>query len=119
MRRFIGLSLIALLPLLLANSAQGEEKGRMGKKMQADVSSRTPMVESLDGDLGPNQYETISLNGSLTRALCPYSCEMRGIPKRNCREWRSLVDPEKCYVEDTRLAQHAVILGKSEKDKKK
>ena len=70
------------------------------------------MKENTDGELRPGEYEVISMNGGVTLALCPYTCEMRGLPKKFCRTWGSLQDKSKCYVEDTRLPSNAVPLGK-------
>ena len=60
------------------------------------------MVEDKDGDIQPNEYRVISVNGSTTRRPCPYTCEMRQIPKESCKEWKSLEDSE-CYVQDLRI----------------
>ena len=65
-----------------------------------------------DGVLVAGEYEVISTNNSVTRALCPYSCEERSIPKANCRTWKSKNEPDKCYVQDTRLPSDAVPIGK-------
>ena len=60
------------------------------------------MVADVDGDIQPNEYRVISANGSTTRRPCPYTCEMREIPKESCKEWKSLEDSE-CYVQDLRI----------------
>lgn len=66
------------------------------------------MHEDVDGTLKKDEYVVISMNGSITRALCPYTCEMRGLPREKCREWQSVNDPSKCYVQDTTLPSDAV-----------
>lgn len=69
----------------------------------------TPMRELKPGeDLTPGTYETVSTNGSITRALCPYTCDMRGLPKEHCKTWASKQEPSKCYVQDTRLQSNAI-----------
>ena len=60
-----------------------------------------------DGVLEEDEYEVISMNGGLTRKTCPYTCEMRGIDKSHCKEWKS-TSHNLCYVEDTSLSQNAV-----------
>lgn len=71
------------------------------------------MTENTDGELAPGQYEVISTNGSITRALCPYTCAMRRIPKGVCKVWRSRRDPNLCYVQDMRLPSDAISLESS------
>ncbi len=66
------------------------------------------MREDDDGDLRQGEFVRISPNGSITRALCPYSCEMRGLPVRYCKTWRSQMNPDECYVQDTRIQTDAV-----------
>ncbi len=68
------------------------------------------MVEDEDGIVGPNEYRRISQNGGTTRRPCPYTCEMRGVPRDHCREWKSKEDPSECYVEDTSVPSNAVPL---------
>lgn len=63
--------------------------------------------EDTDGDVGPNEYRVIDPHGAVTRRPCPWSCEMRGIPKEHCKEWKSItnaVDGE-CYVQDLRISK--------------
>lgn len=62
----------------------------------------TSMVEDTDGNIQANEYRVISANGSTSRRPCPYTCEMRQIPKEQCKEWKSLEDSE-CYVQDLRI----------------
>lgn len=68
----------------------------------------TVWKENTDGMIRPDEYRKISENGALTRRPCPYTCEMRGIPNNHCRTWRSIVEPDQCYVWDTRYHQSAV-----------
>ena len=72
------------------------------------VQENPVMRENKDGDIKPGEYQRISENGGLTRRPCPYSCEMKGIPRKNCKEWVSRRDTNLCYVEDTRLPSDAV-----------
>ena len=67
------------------------------------------------GDAGPQgrEVEVVSANGSVTRAKCPHSCVDRKIPQTSCREWRSKMYPDVCYVEDLRKPSDAVPLGYS------
>ena len=69
------------------------------------------MVENVDGNLKANKFEVIDLNGSITRAFCPYTCAMRGIEAKHCKTWRSLNDPNLCYVQDTRIHSEAIKWG--------
>lgn len=66
----------------------------------------TQWVEDTDGELMPNEYRLVDTKGSVTRRPCPYTCEMRDIPKEFCKEWKSItnaVDGE-CYVQDLRIS---------------
>lgn len=69
--------------------------------------SNTEMKADQDGKIEADEYRLISANGGLTRRPCPYTCEMRGIPRENCKEFKS-TDGSECYVEDKRLSQNAV-----------
>ncbi len=73
-------------------------------------TARTPMMEDKDGILAENEFEKISTNDSIYRARCPYTCEMRGVPKEHCRTWQSKQDQSMCYVQDTRLPSDAIGL---------
>ena len=88
-----------------------QPKGTSGKPAQESMSSRLPMTENKDGDLKMNEYEVISTNGAVTRAYCPYTCEMRGLPQRFCRAWPANAGNNKCFVWDTRLPNNAVPFG--------
>lgn len=79
-------------------------------KLKREREKGKAMQESQDGDLQPGQFEMISSNGGITRALCPYTCAMRGIPKGSCRMWHSQSDPTRCYVQDLRLPSDAIPL---------
>jgi hypothetical protein len=59
---------------------------------------------------GPNlsDVEVVSANGSITRKRCPHSCVDRGIPKKSCKEWRSMMYPDVCYVEDLSKPSQAI-----------
>lgn len=83
---------------------------------QAGSPNSSTMVEDSDGTLQRNEYETVSMNDSITRALCPYTCEMRGLPKQSCRTWQSQNDPSLCYVQDTRIPSNAIALGGGENE---
>ncbi len=62
-------------------------------------------------EVGRGTYEVVSTNGSITRSLCPYTCEMHGLPRSHCRTWQSKQDPTRCYVQDTRIPSDAIHLG--------
>ena len=79
---------------------------------------RPGMREDTDGTLEPNEYVKISPNGSITRALCPYTCEMRDIPKEYCRSWQSEMRKTECYVEDLRLGSKAIERNNSDDSNK-
>jgi hypothetical protein len=66
------------------------------------------MTEDVDGELSAGEFTVISPNGSITRALCPYSCDMRGLPKNFCKSWRSKSASTLCYLQDTRIPSSAV-----------
>lgn len=76
-----------------------------GRAGMADV---TGMQVDIDGVLEKNEFEFISTNESITRSWCPYDCNARSIPRKNCRAWRSIQDPTKCYVQDLRLPSSAI-----------
>ena len=65
------------------------------------------MRADTDGVIESDEYRVISENGRLTRRPCPYTCEMRGIPRIHCHEIRS-IDGSECYIEDTRLPDDAL-----------
>ncbi len=97
------LSLLATVLLLLPTVAfAGDPENSTGT---------TSMKEDKDGNLEPGEFEKISPNGSVTRALCPYTCEQRGLEAKNCKTWKSELDTTRCYVQDTRLPSNAVPMG--------
>lgn len=59
------------------------------------------------GELKPGEYIIIDLSGSVTRSLCPYTCKDRGLAKAHCHMWPSKINPNECYVQDTRVASGA------------
>ena len=67
-----------------------------------------------DGMLASDEYRIIDPDGATTRRPCPYTCKMRGIPKNQCKEWRSASNPDDCYVQDTSLGGDA--MPKNEKN---
>lgn len=71
------------------------------------AESPTAMREDRDGIVEADEYTVISMNGGTTRRPCPYTCEMRGLPRNQCREWRSL-DGVNCYVLDTTKPNNAM-----------
>lgn len=73
-----------------------------------EAAKHPQMKEDADGELIPGEYTVISPNGSITRALCPYTCDMRGLPKNSCKSWRSKSDSTQCYLQDTRIPSSAV-----------
>ena len=104
MKKIIALIIFVLLPVIAYGG---------GKAQKNNIESgRTPMVENRGGsELKPNEYEVISTNGAITRAICPYTCAMRGLEPRHCKTWRSLSNPKLCYVHDTRLESDAIDWG--------
>lgn len=82
-------------------------------RLKRERKKGAAMVEDTDGDPQPGEFEVISSNGGITRALCPYTCAMRGIPKGACRAWHSSADPSRCYVQDLRLPSDAIPLTPS------
>lgn len=67
------------------------------------------MKEDTDGVLAEDEYRVISKDGSLTRRPCPYTCEMRGIPREHCKESKGKKDENECYVKDTRFPETSVL----------
>lgn len=110
MKKIIALLILALVS---ANAHAGEmSKGESRATPPANtVSHAAPMQEDQDGELQVNEYEVVSTNGAITRAFCPYTCEMRGLEAKHCKAWRSLKDPNLCYVQDTRLPSKAIPWG--------
>lgn len=74
---------------------------------QTNLAPHPTMSEDTDGDLKSGEYIVISPNGSITRSICPYTCEMRGLPKDYCKTWKSITN-EECYVQDTRISSGAM-----------
>jgi len=110
MKKIIALTIFVLLPLI---AYAGEKEPE-----NSSESGRTPMVENRGGhELQPDEYEVISTNGAITRAICPYTCAMRGLEAIHCKTWRSLSNPKLCYVHDTRLKSDAIDWGGSDQDK--
>jgi hypothetical protein len=73
-----------------------------------ELAPHPEMRENTDGILKKGEYIVISPNGSMTRALCPYTCEMRGLPEAHCKSWKSLSNVNECYLQDTRVPSEAV-----------
>jgi hypothetical protein len=73
-----------------------------------DIAPHPEMRENTDGILKEGEYIIISPNGSITRALCPYTCEMRGLPEKHCRSWKSISIVNECYLQDTRIPSEAI-----------
>ena len=109
MKKIAALTLLVLLPLFAYAGEKGQEETPAISNVEAQ---RTPMVENRGGSaLKPDEYEVISTNGAITRAICPYSCAMRGLEAKHCKTWRSLSNPKLCYVQDTRLKSDAIDWG--------
>lgn len=101
------LAFVLLIPLSL--SAENTINHDSHKELHNDP--RPELIEKIQ-DGHAKGVEVMSLNGAVTRAACPYTCEMRGLPTEHCKTWPSPSDPGQCYVWDTRLPQDAVPLGK-------
>lgn len=94
--------------VVIAPSSEPLPNGAVPAQSNPSLAPHPSMKENQDGELKAGEYEVISMNGSITRALCPYTCEMRGLPKQACKSWKSAQEPEKCYLQDTRLPSNAV-----------
>jgi hypothetical protein len=115
MKKTIALTIFVLLPLIVYAGEKEQEKNPASNNIE---SGRTPMIENRGGhELKPNEYEVISTNGAITRAICPYTCAMRGLELKHCKTWRSLSNPILCYVHDTRLESDAIDWGGSDQEK--
>jgi hypothetical protein len=115
MKKIIALTILVLLPLIAYAGEKEQEKNPAISNIE---SERTPMVENRGGhELKPNEYEVISTNGAITRAICPYTCAMRGLEAKHCKTWRSLSNPKLCYAQDTRLESDAIDWGGSDQEK--
>ena len=84
-------------------------------KAQSGVPSTpaTPAAPNTTGaddksGLNLSDVEVVSANGSITRKRCPHSCADRGIKKADCKEWRSKMYPDVCYVEDLSKPSQAI-----------
>jgi len=113
MKKIIALTILVLLPLIAYAGEKAQEKNPAINNIETGRTA-APMVENHGGgELKPNEYEVISTNGSITRAICPYTCAMRGLAAKHCKTWRSLSNPKLCYVQDTRLKSDAIDWGGS------
>ena len=101
MKTFMCPIFIALFILLPVSFVVSQER---------EASRASAMKPDQDGELQPDEYEVLTSNGGLTRRPCPYTCEMRGVARQHCREWKSR-DQSLCYVWDTRFPQDAVPVG--------
>ena len=54
-------------------------------------------------DESEDTYIIVDLTGSVTRSVCPYTCEDRGLPAEHCRTWYSILNSKQCYIKDTRI----------------
>lgn len=103
-------TLIVFLAFAVISPMQATAAEGKARRAVKTIHRPAPTVENTGGELKENEYEVISTNDSIRRALCPYTCKMRGIPKSHCREWRSQINRQKCYVQDTSLPSEAVKL---------
>ena len=115
MKKIIALTIFVLLPLIAYAGEKEQEKNPVMSNIE---TGRTPMVENRGGsELKPNEYEAIDTSGAITRALCPYTCAMRGLEAKHCKTWRSLSNPKLCYVQDTRIKSDAIDWGGQDQEK--
>ena len=108
----VGQMLVVLSLTVLSVPISGVCAAEEVKQAEQPIAPHPSMTENKDGVLKQGEYEVISTNGSVTRSFCPYTCEMRGLPKQYCRTWKSVQEPDKCYVQDTRLPSEAVPIGR-------
>jgi hypothetical protein len=104
---FTILAIFVLLPLSAYAGEKAQVKNPANEKIETERTAAT-MMENVDGDLKPNEYERISPKGGTTRAFCPYTCAMRGLEAKNCKTWRSVLNPKLCYVQDLRDKADAI-----------
>ena len=72
-------------------------------------SPHPKMTEVAPGEpLTAGTYIVIDPKGSITRSFCPYTCADRGLEKKHCKAWKSNREPDKCYLQDTRIPSDAV-----------
>ena len=115
MKNIIALTILVLLPLI---AYAGEKELEKNQAINNIETERTPMLENRGGsELKPNEFEVISTNGAITRAICPYTCAMRGLEAKHCKTWRSVSNPKLCYVQDTRLETDAIDWGGADQGK--
>jgi hypothetical protein len=108
MVKFIRCAVVIVTLSLTSAVAHAENESH--KSVDAGgVKDGTSTIEA--GSKG-TEVEVVSANGSITRAKCPHTCADRSIPKGSCREWRSKMYPDVCYVEDTSKPSDAIPLGK-------
>ncbi len=106
----VGIIFFALVLHVGLSSARAEDTAA-GKASPGTLAPHPSMTENSNGDMKQGEYEVVSLNGSITRSFCPYTCEMRGLPKESCRTWPSNREKDKCYIQDTRLPSDAIAFG--------
>lgn len=95
-------------PFAAAQTSATQESAEQNTERKINVIGPSVMIEDTDGVLTQNEYEQVSVNNSITRALCPYTCEMRNLPKEHCKTWKSNMEPNKCYVQDLRIPSEAI-----------
>lgn len=113
-KKWLLVTFAATLPMLLsffihAANAADNQPAQVSAADPSQVSAQHPTMKEHQGsgDLQRGEYEIIDLSGSVTRSFCPYTCADRGLAPANCKAWKSIQDPDKCYVRDTRLPSNA------------
>lgn len=84
-------------PTISAAQPQDNHEGHVGT-----AEDESGLQQDMDGQLEEKEYRCISSNCSVTRAVCPHTCEDRGLAPENCQTWKSKSNEQECYVKDTR-----------------
>ncbi len=119
-RRRLELLALGLLTLSYFNQAMAEPAAspeQENKQVSAETRLQNAKHPSMTLHTGPDalkktEYIIIDSKGGITRSLCPYSCEDRGLAKEHCKTWPSIQDPSNCYVQDTRIESQVFNSGK-------
>ncbi len=102
------LTIFSILNLLTPLSYAENLKSETDPTAKNSAAKMRAMKLDNNGLLEKDEYEFVSKNESIARALCPYNCVDRGLSSKDCRAWSSIQDPTKCYVQDLRLQSEAI-----------
>lgn len=94
---FVFMTLVAIQPSSSQAQPQDAHQG------EGTLPKEEPALQQdMDGQLEEKEYRCVSSNCSVTRAVCPHTCEDRGLAPENCQTWKSKSNEQECYVKDSR-----------------